>query len=56
MKSCFNEERSKVWKDYMKRIMNKESDLNHNVEGDAVEDHTYYSVLDCVCRDQVVQV
>ena len=27
----------KVWKDYVEQIMNKENDLDHNVEGDAVE-------------------
>ena len=36
-KLCFSEkERGKIWKDYMKRIMNKENSLHHNVEGDAV--------------------
>ena len=35
---CFSEkERGKVWKDYMERIMNEENDLDHDVEGDAVE-------------------
>ena len=37
-KQCFSEnERGKVWKDYMERIMNKENDWDHNVEGDIVE-------------------
>ena len=36
-KLCFSEkERGKVWKDYMKMIMNEENDRDHNVEGDAV--------------------
>ena len=49
---CFSEKgRVEVWKDYVERIMNKENDRDHNVEGDAVE-----CPLDCVCRDEVVQV
>ena len=33
---CLSEnERGKVWKDYMKRIMNEEIDWGHNVSGDA---------------------
>ena len=37
-KLCFSEkERGKVWKDYMERIVNEESDWYNNVEGDAVE-------------------
>ena len=40
------EERGKVWKDYMKRIMNEENDWDHNMEGDAVEGH-----VDCVSRE-----
>ena len=37
-KLCLREkERGKVWKDYMERIMNEENDLDHEVEGDAVE-------------------
>ena len=31
-------ERGKVWKDYMERIIKEENDLDHNVEGDAIED------------------
>ena len=37
-KLCFcEEERGKVWKDYMERIINEENDWDHNVERDAVE-------------------
>ena len=37
MKSCVSVRmRGKVWKDYMERIMNEETDYR-NVEGDAVE-------------------
>ena len=35
----------------MERIMNKENDWNHNVEGDAVE-----GPIDSVCKDDIVQV
>ena len=32
-KLCFSEEeRGKVWKDYMERIMNEENDWDHNVD------------------------
>ena len=34
----------------MKQIMNKESNWDHNVEGDAVE-----GLVDCACRDEVLQ-
>ena len=35
-KPCFSEkERSKVWKDYMERILNEENVWDQNVEGDA---------------------
>ena len=38
-KLCFSKkERGKVWKVYMKGIINEEHDWHHNVEGDAVED------------------
>ena len=37
--------RRKVWKDYMKMIINEENDWEDNVEWDAVEDPT-----DCVSR------
>ena len=37
-KLCFSgEDRAKVWKDYMERIMNEENDWDHNVVADAVE-------------------
>ena len=50
-KQCFSEnERSKVWKDYMERIMNEEDDWDCNVEGDAVE-----GPVVCVCRGEVLQ-
>ena len=42
--------RGKVWKDYMERTMNKENDLDDNVEGDAVE-----APVDCVSREEVLQ-
>ena len=42
--------RSKVWKEYMEKIMNEENDWDHNVEGDAVEGRA-----DCVSREEVVQ-
>ena len=41
-------ERGKVWKDYIKRIINKENDCDHNVEGDAVEGQVV-----CVSRKEV---
>ena len=43
-------ERGNVWKDYMERIMNEESDWDLNVEGDAVE-----GPVVCVCREEVLQ-
>ena len=50
-KLCFIEnERGKVWKDYMERITNKENDWDHNVEGDAVK-----GSLVCVSREEVLQ-
>ena len=49
---CFSEdERGKVWKDYMEGSMNGKNDLDHNVEGDTVE-----GPIDHVCRYEVVQV
>ena len=36
-KLCFSEkEKGKVWKDYIKLIMNEENDWDHNVEGEVV--------------------
>ena len=50
-KLCLGEnERGNVWKDYMERIMNKENDWDHDMEGDAVE-----GPVVCVCREEVVQ-
>ena len=50
-KLCFSEkERGKVWKDHIERIMNKENDWDHNVEGDAVE-----GPVVCVRRLEVSQ-
>ena len=50
-KLCFSEkERGKVWKYYMKNIMNEENDWHHNVEGDAVE-----GPVVCVSREEVLQ-
>ena len=50
-KLCFSEnERGKVWKDYMERIMNEENDWDCNVEVDAVE-----GPVVCVSREEVVQ-
>ena len=40
--------RRDIWNDYMERIMNKENDWDHNVEGDTRE-----RPVDCVCRDEV---
>ena len=49
-KLCFSDnERVKVWKDYIERIMNKENDWDHNVEGDAVE-----GPVVCVCIEEVL--
>ena len=42
--------RGKIWKDYMKMIMNEENEWDHNVEGDAVE-----GPVVCVSREQVLQ-
>ena len=50
-KLCFSEkERSKVWKDCMERIMNKENDWDRSVEGDAVE-----GPVVCVSMEEVFQ-
>ena len=49
-KQCISEnQRGKVWKDYMERIMNEENDWDHNVEGDEVEGPTV-----CASREQVL--
>ena len=49
-KMCFSEnERDKVWKDYMERIINEKNDLDHNVEEDAVE-----GPVVCVSREEVL--
>ena len=46
-KLCFSEkERSKVWQDYMEKIMNEGNDWDHNVEGDTVE-----GTVVCVSRE-----
>ena len=42
--------RGKVWKDYIKRIMNEENDWDRNVEGDAVE-----GPVVCVSREDVLR-
>ena len=48
-KLCFGEqEKGKVWKDYMPRIMNEVNDCDHNVEEDAEE-----GPVDCVNREEV---
>ena len=50
-KLCFSEnERGKVLKDYMERIVNEENDWDRNMEGDAVE-----GPADCVSREEVLQ-
>ena len=43
-------ERGKVWKGYMKRNMNEDNDLDHNVEGDVVE-----GTVVCLSRKNVLQ-
>ena len=43
-------ERGKVWKEYMERIMNEENDWDRNSEGDAVE-----GPVVCVSREEVLQ-
>ena len=51
-KLCFSEnERGKVWKDYMEMIMNEEINWDDNVEGDAVE-----GPVVCVSREEVLQM
>ena len=50
MKSCISVRRDNALKDNKDRIMN-EDEWDHNVEGDTVE-----SLVDCECRDEVVQV
>ena len=52
-KLCFSKkDEGKVWNDYIERIMGKENDWNHNVEGDAVR-----GPVVCVCREmEVLQV
>ena len=51
MESCLSEKvRGKVWKDHIERIINKVNDLDHNVEGDAVE-----GPVVCVSREDVLQ-
>ena len=42
--------RGKVWKDYMKRIMNEENNWDHNVAGDAIE-----VPVVCARREDVIQ-
>ena len=38
IKLCFSEqERGKIWKNYLARIINEENGLDHNVEAGAVE-------------------
>ena len=50
-KLCFNvKESDKFWKDYIERVMNKENDWDHSVEGDAVE-----GPVVCVSREEVLQ-
>ena len=50
-KLCFSgKESGKVWKDYVERIVIEESDLDHNVEGYAVE-----GAVVCVSREEVLQ-
>ena len=43
-------ERGKVWKDYMKKIIDEENEWDHNVEGDTVQGRVV-----CVSREEVVQ-
>ena len=43
-------EKGEVWKVYMERMVNEESDWDGNVEGDPVEGQLY-----CISRDKVVQ-
>ena len=51
VKLWFSEkDRGKVWKDYMERIMNEESDWDHNVEEDVVVGPVVF-----VCREEVLQ-
>ena len=51
IESCVSVRRKEVvWKDYMERIMNKENDWGHNVEGDVVE-----GVVVCESREEVLQ-
>ena len=48
---CFSEkERGKVWKDYIKMILNEENYWDHNVEGDAVE-----GPMICIGNEGVLQ-
>ena len=48
---CFSEKEGDIdWKDYIERFMTEENDLDHNMEGDAVE-----GPVDCGYRDIVVQ-
>ena len=50
-KLCFSEkDRGKVMKDYIERIMDEESDLDHNVVENAVE-----GPVVCVSREEVLQ-
>ena len=50
MGSCFCKEAGKDWKDYMERMMNKENDWDHSVEGDGVE-----GPVVCVGIEEVLQ-
>ena len=48
----FSEQEGNIlWMDYIERIINEENDLDHNVEGDAIE-----SPVESVSRDEVLQV
>ena len=50
-KLCFSErERGNVWKDNMERMMDEESEWDHDVDGDEVEGQVV-----CVSREEVLQ-
>ena len=50
-KLCYSEEEGgKFWKDYMDKIISKENDWGHNVEGDAV-DGSVVCVMSVLCHE-----
>ena len=47
---CFIEDRAKIWKEHMKKIMNEENKWDHMVETDVVE-----GLVEKVARNKIVE-